>query len=770
MKSKRFRSLIAIAMTLAIILSAFSILGLTATAATDSATAVTSAPDTKVFATESFTESEFSANFTKWNTASGDYSIADGVLSITEAGNTRDSAYMHNEPSLNSHVSVTLLPDATTTTVGIIWLRAREYVRPNNAGTAPNGYYIKVLKSKYYYTITLHKSYEAEDGTWQPAEEIGKVCKDMTATSDYDDRGYCDIKVDATIEYDEQAADSVINVSVYKINSDPIEGKNTSTTLMKSVTIVDDEAELQSAGKVGLAANKSGDAETVNIKAFSYHSTDRDIERNIYTYSASTFADNMTAFSNNTKATVNDDGTLTIAGSGANGNERDSAQFTKKSALDQRVVATIKNPHSVINAENAEYNRVASTAVVWLRGNTITRPGGALGAYGYFVQVEFFEGNNNARINMYKHTLKNDGTEDEPELNIAGASYMGTTEGVDKNVNINSLSYSGTEYCDITIDASITTVDGVDNITVEVYKNTSLQKTLTYTYSDEYLPKAGKAGLAAKSSNATTFSAFKATTTDSTADENSYIEENSAKVGVLFGQVISINPSAKYQLSVLADGDFTNEPICFAYNGNSTPIEFTPANVDVNDNRYQKYTYTIDVTNATTVSNMVQGTTALAPAIVGFYQKDTTKYNFKLTNFELREINDDGTLGANLIVNGDFKMGLCGWSSDLSVGVFNSDTDIRLADSNTDSHGRINYYRDANNYNFYSMFAVENFADYLGDVNLDGTFNLRDLVRIKKELVNEAEYNLYADMNADSAINAEDIAQIRKDLLAGKKL
>ena len=166
---------------------------------------------------------------------------------------------------------------------------------------------------------------------------------------------------------------------------------------------------------------------------------------------------------------------------------------------------------------------------------------------------------------------------------------------------------------------------------------------------------------------------------------------------------------------------------------------------------------------------MLQGTTALAPAIVGFNQKDATKYNFKLTNFELREIKADGTLGANLIVNGDFKMGLCGWSSDLSAnGVF-TNTLVRPADAKLDVRGRMNYYRDENNYNFYSMFAVENFADYMGDVNLDGTFNLRDLVRIKKELVNEADYNLYGDMNADAVINATDIAQIRKDLLAGKK-
>lgn len=770
MKSKRFRSLIAIAMTLAIILSAFSMLGLTATAATDSATAVTSAPDTKVFATESFTESEFSANFTKWNTASGDYSIADGVLSITEVGNTRNSAYMHNVASLNSHVSVTLLPDETTKTGAIIWLRAHEYTR-SNGEIAPNGYYVQLLKSATRYDVTLHKSYEKEDGSWAHNEKIGTIAS-IDAGSSSDARGYCDIKVDATVEYDEQAAASVINVRVYKTNTSSTE-TDTASTLMNSVTIVDDEAELQSAGKVGLAALKAhtDDVQTVNIKAFSYHSTDSDIERTIYNYSASTFADNMTAFGNNTKATVNGDGTLTIAG--GTGNERDGAQFTQKDALNQSVVATIKNPHTVINAENAEYNRVASNAVVWLRGNTITRPNGTLGAYGYFVQVDFKTSNDNALINMYKHTLKNDGTEAEPALNIAGASNMGTTSGSDMNVNINSLSSTGTEYCDITIDASITTVNGVDNITVKIYKNTTLVKTLTYTYTDAYLPRAGKAGLAAKSA-AATFSAFKATSTDSVSDAHCYIEENSKKAGVVFGQILSINPSAKYQLSVLADGDFTNEPICFIYNGITTPVEFTPTDSDVADKRYQKYTYTIDVTNATAGSNMFKGNdtanTALAPAIVGFHQTDVTQYNFKLTNFELREINDDGTLGANLIVNGDFKMGLCGWSSNLSEKGAFTDTLVRPADAKFDVRGRINYYRDANNYNFYSMFAVENFADYMGDVNLDGTFNLRDLVRIKKELVNEADYNLYGDMNADSAINAEDIAQIRKDLLAGKKL
>lgn len=759
MKSKRFRSLIAIAMTLAIILSAFSMLGLTATAATDSATAVKSAPDTKVFATESFTESEFSANFTKWNTASGDYSIADGVLSITEVSNTRNSAYMHNVASLNSHVSVTLLPDETTKTGAIIWLRAHEYTR-SNGEIAPNGYYVQLLKSATRYDVTLHKSYEKEDGSWAHNEKIGKIAS-IDAGSSSDARGYCDIKVDATVEYDEQAVASVINVRVYKTNTSSTE-TDTASTLMNSVTIVDDEAELQSAGKVGLAALKAhtDDVQTVNIKAFSYHSTDSDIERTIYKYSASTFADNMTAFGNNTKATVNGDGTLTIAGS--NNDARTAAQFTKKDALNQRVVATIKTPHYYTD-DTATY--IASNAYVWLRSSTITRESnGQKAAYGYYVTVVYNATSDSVNVRLWNQTLNAAGTD------IVGQASMDANNGY----SFGTKSSSGNVFCDVTVDASITTTGGVDYITLDIYKNDYRMKSLSYTCEDVNLQKAGKAGMSSGQA-AATFSAFKATSTDAVSDAHCYIEENSAKAGVVFGQILSINPSAKYQFSVLADGDFTNEPLCFIYNGITTPVEFTPADVDANDNRYQKYTYTIDVTNATAGSNMFKGNdtanTALAPAIIGFHQTDdVTQYNFKLTNFELREINEDGTLGANLIVNGDFKMGLCGWSSNLSEKGAFTDTLVRPADAKLDVRGRINYYRDANDYNFYSMFAVENFADYLGDVNLDGTFNLRDLVRIKKELVNEADYNLYADMNADSAINAEDIAQIRKDLLAGKKL
>jgi len=668
---------------------------------------------------------------------------------------------MHNEPSLNSHVSVTLLPDETTKTGAIIWLRAREYTRPIYNDIVPNGYYVQVMKNKTRYDVTLHKSYEKEDGSWAHNEKIGTITS-IDAGSNSDTRGFCDIKVDATIEYDEQAAASVINVRVYKTNTSSTKPDEAST-LMSSVTIVDDEAELQSAGKVGLAAMIPGDdpdtSETVNIKAFSYHSTDNDIERTIYNYSASTFADNMTAFNNNTKATVNDNGTLTIAGS--NSDARSAAQFTKKDALNQRVTATVKTPHYYTD-DTATY--VASNAYVWLRSSTITRESnGQKAAYGYYVTVVYNAKSDSVNVRLWNQTLNAAGTD------IVGQAPMDTNNGT----SFGTKSSSSNVFCDVTVDASITTTGGVDYITLDIYKNDYRMKSLSYTCEDVNLQKAGKAGLSSGQATAT-FSAFEAITTDSTSDEYSYVEENGLNDSAnnnatIFGQVLSIDPSAKYQLSVLADGDFTNEPLCFIYNGITTPIEFTPAQNDVADNRYQKYTYTIDVTNATAVSTMKKGDSTLAPAIIGFHLKSATQHNFKLTSFELREIKEDGTLGANLIVNGDFKMGLCGWSSNLSVkGVF-TDVLVRPADAKLDVRGRINYYRDANDYNFYSMFAVENFADYLGDANLDGTFNLRDLVRIKKELVNEAEYNLYADMNTDSAINAEDIAQIRKDLLAGKK-
>ncbi len=55
-----------------------------------------------------------------------------------------------------------------------------------------------------------------------------------------------------------------------------------------------------------------------------------------------------------------------------------------------------------------------------------------------------------------------------------------------------------------------------------------------------------------------------------------------------------------------------------------------------------------------------------------------------------------------------------------------------------------------------------------GDVNGDGVLDIKDLVRMKKALVNKDNINctpLVADMNIDTVVNAEDVAILRKILL-----
>ena len=755
-KIKGFKSLLAVLQVSALVLTSVFLGADSFTASAEAAalsdTAVPSAPSTKIYSTDSFTEEDFNANFTKWNNEDFGFTIEDGVLKIDESTTTRHSLYTNNTPSLNNYVSVTLRADnvATSNARPLIWLRANDYTR-SQGDNVPVGYYVQVIKSTLQYTVTLNKAY-GSDGNYSFAQ-IGKIAV-VDAASASDKRGYCDITLDITAEYDEETASTVINTRAYKLNT-----TSGSSTLMNSVTLVDDEPQLQRAGKVGIAANNAdGECnQTANFASFAYHSTDDGAEKIIYRFTPADFADNMTVYNGNTDATVNTD-SLTIAGD--NSNARDGAQFTEKAALNQRITATVKNPHTYDTDGNAV--RTASNAVVWLRASVIKRPNGENAPYGYFFTVDFNTGNDYFTVNAYKQSLNNEGT------NIVNQVNLGTAN----EIRMDSKPYGSTEYADITIDASITTDNGVDTVVLKVYKGSALAKTMPYISEDAKLQKPGYAGVSARTA-AATFTAFKITSFDKIA--SAYIQENSQKDGVFFGQIITIDPSAFYQLSVLADGDFTEKPLYLNYKDSSGSqlLEFRPdAAVAEENGRYKKFTYTIDPTNATAEIQSFLGTDSsnvkLAFASVGFKQVGTAPINFDLTGFELRKINDDGTLGANLIVNADFKMGLCGWSSDLSAGTFTNHSLVRGADTNTDSRGRINYYRDGNDYNFWSKFAVDNYNDYIGDVNGDGSYDILDLVRIKKVISANGSYNLYGDMNADGLLNAADLASVRKGLLEKK--
>ncbi len=725
---------------------------LTASAATTSATATSTAPNTEIFSTKYFNEEDFMENFYKWNTVNSPTTFENGVLSITEHNTTRGAAYMSNVSSLNQYVSTTLDAGENVKNSAVVWLRVNQYKRPGTDEMVPIGYFVKAAKNGTQYTVTVHKSYD-NDGVWANEDMLGKVAF-VDATSSADGRGYCDITLDIAATYDKVSNSTAINVKVYKLNT-----STGSATLMNSVTIEDNESELQVAGRVGLAACSADSAidTVVKFTAFSYHSTDNGVAKSAYStkyFDSKNFWDNMAGFNGNSKATLNGDGTLTIAG--GSGNYRDGAQILNAANLNQTVKATVKTPH-IYNEDVATYT--ASDAAIWLRANEITRPTGAKALYGYYVTVGYTASNGVATIRLYKQSLNDAGTD------IADAKIL-------INKSFDTKSSGSNSFNDVTIEASVTTENGIDTIDFHLYKGTYHFESLCttgHTVEDAFVQKTGYAGLSAQS-NAATFTAFSVSSSDDVA--SAYVEEISAKTGVLFGQVVSINPSATYQLSVLADGDFTNEPIVLSYNGCTAPLEFTPTTEGVaKDGRYNKYTYTIAPTSATVNSNTFVGTNdenvKLAPATVGFNQKDAAKYNFDLTGFELREVKADGSLGANLLVNGDFKMGFCGWSAEVSKTSFNPTT-VGVADAHTSYMSRIALYRDTNNINFATKFAVENYAEFVGDANCDGELDIRDLVCIKTDASVYGDYNIYADINLDGKINAEDIVAKIKEIL-GKK-
>ena len=732
---KTFKGLkisLALVLTTAILLSSSYMLGITASAVTVSSTAINTAPNTEVYSTEYFNETDFKANFTAWNNNSN-ASVSDGMLNITAGSNIRASAQLYNTPSLNQFVSTAFVTAEGLKANAIIWMRANKVEGQNDRLT---GYYVQVVVNGSSCAATLYKAHYNENDVYS-LTKIGTI---PTVDSKSSSGVYLNIKIEGNAVYDEIANKTAINVKVFK-----------DTTLMYSLTFEDDESELQTAGKVGLAANKSGtDAAAISFKSFEYHTTDNDVAKSSYSaayFDSVNFNNNFTTFNGNTNATVNDDGTLSIA---KGGNDRASAQFVTKKNANQSVMAIVKNPNAVTDSGNVY---TASSAVVWLKAFNIKRASNnENAAYGYFVRVNFSGSNDIAQIMLYKQALNDNGND------IASAVQLGTT------VNISTLSSDKTKFLNVKIEASVVEKDGVSTITVKPYKDTYINNAWVISLTDDTaaLQGTGFAGLSANSS-AATFGAFSVFSNDAVAP--AYVKEYSAKADstVMFGQTISIDPNATYKLSVTADGDFTEDPLILSYKGGSAPLEFTPTTADVVTGvRYKTYTYTVAPTNATPNIN-----NELVAANVGFLQKNSSQDKFDFTGIELRKVNGDGTLGVNLLVNSDFKMGFLSWSDDVGKATYNPNN-ILNPDSFKDNRTRYTYYLDTNNYNYYSKFAVENFADYLGDVNEDGHVDICDLVRINKQISVKGNYNLYGDMNSDAVLDLIDLATVRTDILSGK--
>ena len=420
---KTFKGLkisLALVLTTAILLSSYYMLGITASAATVSSTAINTAPNTEVYSTEYFNETDFKANFTAWNNNTN-ASVSDGMLNITAGSNIRASAQLHNTPSLNQFVSTSFVTKADLKANAIMWMRANKVEGQNDRLT---GYYVQVVVNGRSCAATLYKAHYNENDTYS-LTKIGTI---PTVDSINSSGAYDNIRIEGNAVYDETAQKTAINVKVFK-----------GITLMYSLTFEDDESELQTAGKVGLSVNKSGaDAAAMSFKSFEYHTTDNDVAKSSYSaayFDSVNFNNNFTTFNGNTNATVNADGTLSIA---KGGNDRASAQFVTKKNANQSVTAIVKNPHAVTDSGNVY---TASSAVVWLKAFNIKRAlNNENAAYGYFVRVNFSGSNDIAQIMLYKQALNDNGND------IANTVQLGTT------VNISTLSSDKTKFLNVKIE------------------------------------------------------------------------------------------------------------------------------------------------------------------------------------------------------------------------------------------------------------------------------------------------------------------------------
>lgn len=732
MKKNLIKSALSVILALAMLCSAIP--AMFAAAEEDTvATAVNAAPNTKVFASSYFNEADFKANFTAWGN-NKKATIADGILSIGEANNVRASMWYHNVSSLNQTVTATIATGADVNTSAVVWVRMNAVEGQADRAT---GYYVKLFNKNRTCTAKLYKAHYNETDTYTLTEigELNTVDPYSTGSG-----LYLDVTVRVSALYDEVAKATAVNVAIYK-------GAN----LMYTKTVEDNESELQVAGHVGLAANAAGTVgeATADYKAFGYYTTDNDVAKTLVStsyFSATDFANDFMTVNGNTAASVSN-GQLVIA---AGANQRNTAQFVKSAAVNQSVMATIKNPHSYTD-DVATY--VASTAYVWISSNTVKRPNNEVAAYGYYVAVTFNANNQTVQVNLYKQGLNDAKTDIVSQVLLNSFSFDTKSSG--KN-----------EFVDVAIKASISydEATGANTVTLQHFKGTYHWSAKDVTVTDYILDGAGNAALVGGTGGAT-FTQFAVTTTDAVA--NAYAVENTAKQdGTMFGQILWVDPTATYQFSAMYDGNITAEPLAFMYRTASggTRIDITPTTEGVTvDTRYKKYTYTVDMSTLATGN---YDTTGMVPVKVGFAMKDGAVNLVKYTNFELRKVTD-GKVGANLIINGDFKMGGYGWSEDATTGIWNPSNAAVGSYKDFSSNKRMLIYTDTNDFNFAKNFAVDNYADYLGDANGDDTINVKDLVRVKKNTANEV-YNIYADMDQDGTLAAADVLQIRSDILNSK--
>ena len=749
------KKLIAIALVSALLLTALP-MTLSASALTynefltTEPTAIFSSPNTKVYSEDSFTLEDYRQHFTKSASAMAS-SVVDGELVVPNGGNTRASLTYHKTASLNQYAKVVLDGPKTSAGTTLIWTRMNLIDR----GTAsdnivPIGYNLRVVYDAKNY-VTLHLWKNTFINNTYAEKKIGQTASFHALSGN--DSSKLDVTVEMTVTFDVPTKKSVIKVTGYK-----------STNLAFTATFEDDAEGLQGAGYVGIASNGASSY----VKEFAYHSTDDNVAKDIFkTYS---FADKTNWFNvvNNNKVASVADGKLTIEGGSM---ARNSAIFYDSPSVNQYVSATFET-HKFTNEEKTEVYYEGNDPVLWLKGTKVARmhadgtPNGE--TYipaGYFVKVTFPDNptaNTSAQITLLKQTVN--------ENNV----LQGETKLRDI-CTYNPLSSDGKTYYDVRIEGSVVyDANGTATIKVRAFKGTYQFPEVTVTDTDAKIAPAGYAGVSALGGaiNCTHFE-----NQHEVAAVDAYIAENSARADgiVMFGNVMAIDPTKNYELSVLVDGDIDLDPLFISYQGNKNiTLTSDKATSTVDANGYKRYTFDVVLTDAGTNSatyylDASDNKTYYTVVIVGFKMIDASQAYTKYTDFALREVLDNGdtkTYGSNLITNGDFKMGLFGWSADLGLTSYQYIGGIGAVDTKNSSSNRVYYFQETNKYNYLENFIADAYLP-TGEQNGEGIVDICDLVYMQTNWDSiSADYDIYVDTNKDGKLSlAEDIAALRTLLL-----
>ncbi len=338
----------------------------------------------------------------------------------------------------------------------------------------------------------------------------------------------------------------------------------------------------------------------------------------------------------------------------------------KASAADSHSSAAIRPEEASEQYVRAVFNTsdfTNSRPAIWARAAYL-ETGKAESLVGYYLA---FEGNNPA---LYKREKVGDTYKD------TCLTYCG------------SITWDGNKEYTLEIDVTGTNEAAVIN--VRVYKSTSLALQARQTFVDTTNPIIkGGAGVSLKATAANATGKFDKFDYYSTDDINEYYNayENGQKTGVSFAQSIAINKDTEYTLSVeIAEAD-AYEPLVISYattasnTGSHILAKIKDCTVNkVNGKNVYSYTFKLADQGGTIYYDYgyrnAAGSSRTTPVFIGFRQSDAAVKN-KYSNFKLCEKKTDGSYGPNLLVNGDFKLGLYGWSDDVNL-AFNSSAGYSL--------------------------------------------------------------------------------------------